>query len=253
MAATVTETHTLPVSGTPTIAVRNSAGTMTVVRGSAEEVRLVVTKKARGLFGGGSEADLERVPVTVTQEGDTIRVDAWFRGMGSFAKGITVDLDFTIPATANLDLHAAAGNVRVEGVGGSVRAEVNAGNTELRDVSGPLRIEGNAGNIQARGLSLKERCELKVNAGNIDLQGEMAAGTTLDARVNTGNITLRLPRSTAVQLEASTQVGNVAVHGWPVAVSRKLVQQSASGQTQPGASDRISARVDAGNVTIYAE
>jgi hypothetical protein len=252
MAATVTETHTLPVSGTPTIAVRNSAGTISVVRGSTEEVRLVVTKKARGLFGGGSEADLERVPVTVTQEGNTIRVDAWYRGM-SIAKAVTVDLDFTIPAAANLDLHAAAGNVRVDGISGALRVEVNAGNSELRDVSGPLHIEGNAGNIEGRGVVLQERCGLKVNAGNIDLRGEMAAGASLDIRVNTGNIRLRLPRSTAVQLDASAQVGNVTVEGWPITVSRKLVQQTASGQTQPGASDRLAVRVDAGNVAIYAE
>ena len=149
MAATVTETHTLPVSGAPTIAVRNSAGTISVVRGSAEEVQLVVTKKARGFLGGASEADLERVPVTVTQEGDTIRVDAWYRGM-SITKSVTIELDFTIPATANLDLHAAAGNVSVEGISGSLHVEVNAGNTELRDVSGPMRLEGNAGNIEGR-------------------------------------------------------------------------------------------------------
>lgn len=252
MAATMTETHTLPVSGIPAIAARNSAGTISVVRGSAEEVRLVVTKKARGLFGGGSEADLERVPVTVTQEGATIRVDAWYRGM-SLARAVTVDLDFTIPATANLDLHAAAGNVHIDGISGGLRVEVNAGNTELRDVRGPMRIEGNAGNIEGHGITLQERCELKVNAGNIDLRGEMAAGALLNIRVNTGNIRLRLPHSTAVQLDASAQVGNVTVEGWPITVSRKLVQQAASGQTQPGASDRLSARVDAGNVTIYAE
>jgi hypothetical protein len=251
MAATVTETHTLPVSGTPTIAVRNSAGTISVVRGSANEVRLVVTKKARGLFGG-SEADLERVPVTVAQEGDSIRVDAWYRGM-SIAKAVTVDLDFTIPATAKLDLHAAAGNVRVEGISGALRVEVNAGNSELRNVSGPIHMEGNAGNIEGHGVTLQERCEMKVNAGNINLQSEMAAGASLGIRVNTGNITLRLPRTTAVQLDASAQVGNVTVQGWPVTISRKLVQQTASGQTQPGARDRLTARVDAGNVTIYAE
>ena len=252
MAATVTETHTLPVSGTPTIAVRNSAGTISIARGSSEEVHLVVTKRARGLFGGGSEADLERVPVTVKQEGETIRVDAWFRGM-SIAKAVTVDLEFTIPATANLDLRVAAGNVRVADVSGALRIEVNAGNSDLRNVSGPMRIEGNAGNIEGYGMALHERCELKVNAGNINVRGEMAAGASLETRVNTGNISLGLPRTTAVRLEASAQVGNVTIQGWPISVSRKLVQQSASGQTQPGASDRLNARVDAGNITIYAD
>ena len=129
---------------------------------------------------------------------------------------------------------------------------MNAGNTELRGVSGPLHVEGNAGNIEGYGVALQERCELKVNAGNIDVSGEMAAGAALNIRVNTGNITLRLPRATAVQLDASAQVGNVTVQGWPVTVSRKLVQQSASGQTQPGASDRLAVRVDAGNITISA-
>ena len=81
----------------------------------------------------------------------------------------------------------------------------------------------------------------------------MASGAALDIRVNTGNVTLGLPRATAVQLDATAQVGNVTVQGWPINVSRKLVQQSASGQTQPGASDRLAARVDAGNITIYAE
>ncbi len=251
MAATVTETHTLPVSGTPTIAARNSAGTISVVRGGAEEVSLVVTKRARGIFGG-TEADLERVPVTVRQEGNTIHVDAWYRGM-SVTKAVTVDLEFTIPATANLDLRVAAGNVGVEGISGALKIEVNAGNAELHNVSGPLRVEGNSGNIEGYGVALRERCKLKVNAGNINVRGEMAAGASLEIRINTGNITLRLPRATAVLLDASAQVGNVTVQGWPIAVSRKLVQQTASGQTQPGATDRLAARVDAGNITIYGE
>lgn len=255
MTAESTETHELTVSGAPDLRIRNVAGTAALAAGADGQVRLVATKKVRGLLSGllsGGEDELEKVQIHVRQQGDTITVDVEYPRGSSF-KAHSVDLAFTVPASANIESRLAAGNFRAEGITGTIRTEVNAGNVELRSTRGLVRAEMNAGNAELTGVELHDASRLETNAGNVRLDGALASGASLDVRVNTGNIVLRLPRETAVQLEARTQAGNVSIEGFPVSVTRGLVQQSASGATRPGATSTLTARVDAGNVTIAAK
>lgn len=255
MTAESTETHELTVSGAPDLRIRNAVGTVTLTAGADGQVRLVATKTVRGLLSGllsGGEDELEQVRIHVRQQGDAITVDVEYPHRSSF-KGYRVDLAFTVPASANVESRLAAGNFGVEGITGTIRTEVNAGNVELRGTRGLVDAEVNAGNAELTGVELHDASRLEMNAGNVRLDGTLASGASLAARVNTGNVLLWLPRAMAVQLEARTQAGNVSIEGFPVSVTRGLVQQSASGATRPGATSALTARVDTGNVTIAAK
>ena len=236
MAATLSETHEFTVGEHAALDIRNRAGNVIVGVGPARQVRVVVTKRARGLFGGADEADLERLHVTVTQTGDTIRIDAESGEHWALLKQVSIDLEITAPAATSVDLRLNAGNARLEGITGSARADLNAGNLDLTDVT-------------CAGAS-----RLTLNAGTLTLRGALAAGAAVDARVNAGNVRVTLPADTSASVEARTTAGAIHTTAEQLHVSRQFASVSASGQLGPttsatsGASLRV--RVDAGNITL---
>jgi hypothetical protein len=229
MATSATETHELSIEGTPTLVVRNAAGSVSVEPGIDGQVRVVVTKKVRSFFGG--EGDLENAHVEVTQHGSEITIETHYRGGLGF-KGVTVDVDITTPASTNLDL------------------KLNAGNAHLHGITGTLTAVVNAGNLDAAAVALPGSASLELNAGSLTLDGELRPGAMLNVRVNAGNATLTLPQDTPAYLDAKTSVGNIRVSGWRVNTSRNITQQQASGPLGASASGTLTIRVDAGNIQL---
>ncbi len=231
MPIATTETHELRVEGTPSLVVRNVAGSVSVEPESGGRVTVVVTKKSRGLLGG-DDRDLANIQVEVTQSGDTITVEAYYPG-SHYLKGITVDLDIHVPSEANLDVKLAAGDVHVRGIAGTLKAAMNAGNLEAAAVT----LKG--GNLE-------------LNAGNFNLDGAFAQGASVQVRVNAGNVEVWLPRDTPAQLDARTSVGAIRVSGWQLDTSRHVTQQRASGALGANPQGSLVIHVDAGNIQISA-
>jgi len=236
MAAVTTETYEFGVSEMPTLDLRNRAGNVMVMAGPAGQVRVIVTKRVRGgIFGGGSEADLERVRVEVRQSGSTITVDAERLEHWTLTRQYTIDLEITTPATTD------------------VRLVLNAGNTRLAGITGAVQATVNAGNLETEGATFADGSRFMVNAGNLTLRGGLVSGASLEAEVNAGNARLTLPANTPVSLDARTTAGSIQVFGGQVNVTRHFASQSASGALGPNPKGRLRVKVDAGNVTVNAE
>jgi hypothetical protein len=227
----MSETHQLSVEGTPTLVVRNTAGSVTVRRGASGHVAVVVTKNVRGLFGG--EGDLERTQVEISQAGNTVTIETRYRG-SSGVKGVTVDLDIAAPAATNLDLKLAAGHISIREIAGTCAAVLTAGDLTAQDVT----LAGSA--------------QIDLNAGNLTLDGTLAAGASLTVSVTAGNVGLTLPQDTPAYLDARTTVGTIAVSGWQINRSRSLTQQQASGPLGTNAGGSLNVRVEAGNIQLSA-
>src|SRR5262249_40757868 len=149
-------------------------------------------------FGGGNEADLERVQVEVRQSGSTILVNAGRLEAWKLTKQYTIDLEITTPVATNVALTLNAGNTHLTGITGAVRATVNAGNLETEDVT------------------FADGPQFVVNAGNLTLRGGLVPRSSLDAEVNAGNARLTLPANTPVSLDARTTAGSIQVSGGQV-------------------------------------
>jgi len=108
----------------------------------------------------------------------------------------------------------------------------------------------NAGNLEMRGVTLASGSELTCNAGNLVIAAALATGASADLRVNAGNARLRLPTGTAAYLDARTHAGSIDVSGFPVQVTRRFAQATASGALGPEPQGTLTVRVDAGNVTL---
>lgn len=232
MAVSATEQHEFSVGTHPTLVARSAMGTLTVTAGPAGQVQVRVTKRARAsFFEHAAESDLEQVHVAVTQEGDSIRIEAEGRG-GSLFKHVQVDLDVILPATSDLDLHLAAGNASLQGCSGIIQAEVNAGNLDVRETM------------------LADGSRMAVHAGKVTVRSALQPGASVAITVNAGNADLRMPASTATTLDAHTTVGSLSVNGWPLQVRRQVVAQSAHGALGAEPSGTLTIRVQAGNIAV---
>ncbi|MBA2516325.1 MAG: DUF4097 family beta strand repeat protein [Solirubrobacterales bacterium] len=121
-----------------------------------------------------------------------------------------------VPRGVSLMAKSTAGNVRVEGIRGPIRAESTAGNV---DVSGgrsrSVQARSTAGNVAVRLRSRPDRITAKSTAGNVDVQ---------------------VPHGT-YSIEAATTAGDQSVTG--------LVDD-------PDARRRIMAKTTAGNAAVRA-
>lgn len=233
MSATAIETFEFAVSGVPTLNVRNKAGSVTIAAAAARQIRVVATKRAHGGILGVGAGDPERVRVIARQDGDTISLDVDYGDVGP-AKNVTVDFEIAVPAEVSIEL------------------DQNAGDARLTGTTGPLRATLNAGSLRAEGVALAGAARLRINAGNLDLDGRLAPDTALDATVNAGNMRLHLPAGTPATLDARTAVGAIHVSGGQVAVGG-FVGRTATGPLGPNPTASIRLKVDAGTITVVAE
>ncbi|HEX9057072.1 MAG TPA: hypothetical protein VF818_06015 [Ktedonobacterales bacterium] len=248
-----TITRAFTVAGTPTVIAHDTFGSMRVATGGVGEVRVDATRKARGITTDATQADLEQLTVTFSQDGDTIRVDARATSPTvNLNRQVWCDLVLTVPAETHLDLKAEAGNVEVGATRGNRTAKVDAGNLEIRGGSGQIVATVNAGNVSVSDASVSGSSRLRVDAGQLVLGGSLADGASLDLRVNAGRIRLTLPASTSAHVEASADIGSISITGWNIPVVRNITAARASGDTAPNPRGTISARVDIGDFAMIA-
>lgn len=233
MAIEKTESHEFTTAGAPTIVSRSAAGNLTITPGRDGQVLVQVTKRVRGgMFGQADERDLDKVRVDVAKDGDRITVDADTRSLSLLGKQITIDIDITTPPNSTLDLRLAAGNMTIRGTSGLISAKVDAGNMDFTDVT------------------FADHSALTVNAGNLTVQGSLAAGADLDAHIKAGNVRFTLPRETATYLDARAQAGNIHVPDWFVSITRNFATQAAYGPLGANPAGTLTIRVSAGNITL---
>ena len=238
MATEQTETYNFAVGPNPTLRIRHNVGQVQIRAGAAGEAHVEVTKRARsGFFGGNTEVDLERVHVSVTQEGDVISITSRYDGSIS-GRHVTVDVAVACPEQVTLDTQINAGTLDVVGIQGQTTVQLNAGTADLTNV-----VLGNGSSFD-------------VNAGTVNVQGALAEGATITAEVNAGSVKLRLPQNTAAQVDGAAQAGSISVSGWQLHEEHAIMRQRISGALNPsatGASGTLRLRANAGSISLIAQ
>ena len=235
MVIEATETHILNVDGAPDLKVRNSAGSITINAGPAGQVTLEATKKiVGGIFGQPKDADLDKIAVDVTQEGNLVSISV-HPGVAEalFGKSSLVDLVITAPAQTNADLQLNAGAITLSGAQGRARGRINAGAFEVSEAA----MTG---------------VDVAVNVGAFRYQGALAPDAVVNVEVNTGNAVFLLPPTASSNLDAQTTSGIVSLMGLSLADERTATLQWARGATQLDATGFLTVRVNTGNIDLIA-
>ncbi|GHO93835.1 hypothetical protein KSF_038830 [Reticulibacter mediterranei] len=212
--------HTFKVAGRARLVVSNTAGVIHIHQGKSDSIVVRGTKYTRGI--GGS---LDDVQVSYQQQGDTVSVtsdETW-----SLMNMHGVQLDITVPATTDLKIDNASGNVDIERINGTIEAQTESGSVEADHLSGTLNLSSDSGGIHlndASGVMMLSTVSGGIEANHIQLQGQSRLTTTsggikfqgtLDPYGNyhmeavSGGIDLTLPSNAAFKLDASTTSGGI--------------------------------------------
>ncbi len=193
-------------------------GDVDIIGSSDGKVHVKVTMK-------GDQDFVERYPVEIEQEGNTVKVLQkqhsrhfhFFDGDNYSAK-----YEISVPNSFNLDLSTSGGNVKVSDVKGDIKGNTSGGDLDVSKLDGTVTMSTSGGNIY--GKDLAGTLDLETSGGDIVIEGgtgvlktETSGGnikiTDVDAEVRAstsgGNIRARLQSNKGIRL--STSGGNITL------------------------------------------
>jgi hypothetical protein len=222
------------VTGTPSIVVENTDGSVVVRSGATDTITVEATMSASGASTTAAQRALSDISVSATQTGDTVTVRTTMSGSGSLFFPRTVALVITVPPTSNLNVTLRAGNV------------------DVSDVSGAISVNLQLGDLNAQGLTLQDGSRFEVTGGSALLDGALAPGASVSVKVQRGEASLTLPSATTTHLAAAATTGSISISGWSVPVQQQGSGASASGDLGVGGSGSLTVNVTTGSIVITA-
>ncbi len=206
------------VGEAPVLQIENFAGNIDIQTGSAGTIDAVATRRAV------RNANLQRIVVEPSQEGDTITIRTR-RASDEFVN-VAVDLDVTVPPGTRINVTTGAGEVTIDGVEGETAVRTGAGNVEVRGSEGQVSLD--------------------TGAGNIDYAGEPQGTSTFET--GAGNIDIDLPGDFSGTVELDSGLGTVDVGTFDVIGD--VSTGSARGTIGTGGGPTIQAHTGAGNINL---
>ena len=155
----------------------NFSGTIKKVVISAGEGSLKVSGAASGVNAKGracasAESILSKITLESRREGDVVylTVAIGSAGMGnmfSFNKYASLDLDITVPKTAELNITDTGGDIELSDVGRTQITD-DSGDLLLKNINGDLDVTDESGEMRI--MSVAGRVTVKDGTGGIDIE-----------------------------------------------------------------------------------
>ncbi len=224
------------VAGSPTIIVDSKGGSVNVSSGGDGMVDVQAEKRA------SSRDDLRKMTVTVTSEGDTVRVS--FTTENRSLANRSVKFTIKAPRDAQLQLATGGGSVNVTGFTRGADVRTGGGSVELRGTTGALRLRSGGGSIDVSGAD--GSVDIETGGGSVDVAGALR-GTNI-IRTGGGSITVTVPADSSLRVEGATGGGSAENDfGLPV---RGQGSRSFGGTTGDGAGGSLDMRASGGSVRL---
>jgi hypothetical protein len=206
-------------AGTPRLVVEMFNGSVDVVAGSGNTVKVDVVKRGGGFSQQDAEDDLRNVEVTMSQDGDTIRVVAKRVDQRVDIGNSGASARLRVPEGAILDLHSSNGLITSSGAIGAVKAQTSNGPIDVRGSrgsidantsNGPITVDGGSGtiNVETSNGPIEITAENAVVVGRtsngpIRFSGSLAQGRN-ELRTSNGSLVVTLPANAQFVINAET-------------------------------------------------
>lgn len=206
---------TFNVGARPSLVVRNVSGYTHITVGASGVVGVRARKRVRGTSEERAKRLLENVDVRMEQDADEITVKPHLyeqdRGWLDLFRGgrVAVDIDITVPTDVRVEAHSVSGDLAVTGTRGNLEIQTVSGDATVDDVQGALRIKTVSGDGTCRHLTGKleansvsgdltfKECSVRATevvsvSGNVQIEGELLAGSEHWLKTISGDIDLAL-------------------------------------------------------------
>ena len=202
------------VGVSPTIVVNSENGSIEINAGTDNEVRVEATL-----------TDAPRVQYEISQDGDTITIDAKISKEWWFFGSAAADIAITAPAGTYVDIDTSNGAVELHGMEGAGTLRTSNGKIVLKDVKGAY--DGTTSNGAIEIGTMEGTCVISTSNGSVDLwdvkgevevessngeiwfSGEMTAGSRSRLVTSNGKVDVELFGTPSVSLDAKTSNGVV--------------------------------------------
>jgi hypothetical protein len=220
--------RTLSAGSSPNVSVSTGSGQIRLHPGSGDQIHIVAhLHSSHGWMSGGSDTDSRIQQIIsnppIVQSGNDVTIGE--RHNNDLYRNISIDYDITLPHASTINSTTGSGDVEIQDVGASVKAQSGSGNVHVRGVQGmttlgtgsgdielqqngpgDVKAETGSGNIQLHGLN----GALKASTGSGDITAE--GQPTSDWKLSTGSGNVHLTVSNAhFNLDADTGSGNISV------------------------------------------
>jgi DUF4097 and DUF4098 domain-containing protein YvlB len=130
---------------------------------------------AKGRACASSEALVGKITLESRREGDIVYLTVMMpEGVGdvfSFGRYTSLDLDVTVPKTAQLEVNDSSGDIELSEVGASVVTD-SSGDMLLKNINGDLQVNDSAGEIRI--VSVIGNVRVEDSSGGIDIEDARA-------------------------------------------------------------------------------
>ena len=166
-------------------------GSLEVTSHAGNEVIVSAFRKVSRRSKAEEEAFLRDHPITFSQDGSTLTIQASDRNTGSvwswFGSNRTeAKYVITVPATFNVRLKTSGGSIAVNDVTGKVNANTSGGGLRFARVRGPLDGHTSGGGIRV--TECEGTVKINTSGGGIEVSG---GGGSLDGNTSGGGVTVK--------------------------------------------------------------
>jgi hypothetical protein len=220
-----TVTQSFAPAGTAHIVVEMFNGSVDVVTGSDNTVKVDVIKRGGGISQADAADDLKNVEVTLTQDGDTLRVVARRTDQRVDIGNSGASAKLRVPNGAILELRSSNGPITTSGPVSDVTAETSNGTIDVRGPLGQLDLHTSNGAITIDGGSGAINVETsngpieittdnavvvsRTSNGPIRFSGSLAPGRS-ELGTSNGNIVVTLPANAQFVVDADTSNAKIS-------------------------------------------
>jgi hypothetical protein len=153
-------TQTVPLPPNRAVSVSMTIGHLRVQGEARNDAVIEVVRTAP------SQAGLPRIPVTIEERPDEVRVLGEQAGNG-MDPALTTDITMRVPHAARLQsLRVKEGRITLSALDGTVMADVRRGPIDARNLQGVVRLETGIGDVAADQMRLSPGGMLRVRAFN---------------------------------------------------------------------------------------
>src|ERR1700756_320686 len=143
--------RTLNVSGSPNVSVSTGSGYIHLNPGSGNQIRIVAhLRSSHGWMSGGSDVDSRIQQIVnnppIVQSGNDITIGE--RHNNDLYRNISIDYDVTLPKASSINAATGSGDVQIQDVGATLKAQSGSGSVRARGIQGPATLGTGSGDIE---------------------------------------------------------------------------------------------------------
>lgn len=263
-AADATFERTLNTGSTPNVTVTTGSGNITLHSGSDNQVHILGhVHSSHGWMSGDVDSRVHQIASNppIMQSGNDITIGPEHHS-GDLFQNISIDYDITLPRASAVATTTGSGDISIDNVGASLKAQSGSGNVRANGIQGPAILGTGSGNIDFQQTSPGD-VKAETGSGNIELHsisGALKSSTgsgditveghpATDWKLETGSGNIHLAVGNAhFNLDADTGSGSINV-SQPITMQGSLNRHHINGTVNGGGS-MIRASTGSGDIEI---